>query len=134
MLFQSFHERCHGLGVVGGQAGEGFLVRRLLGVVALGEQIGDLVRGQAGALQRRTDLALSLRAMASGALGFVSGAAVFGKRGQSERCGQRNDEQHDERFGESHEFSFGFWNVWGPKVETNCTPPAPPESMDQTLW
>jgi hypothetical protein len=91
-LLQGFHELGHRHGVVGRQAGQCFLMRGLVGVVALSEQIGDFVRTQAGALQRRTDFALTLRAMATCAFGLVGGGSICSKPGMSERCGQRDDE------------------------------------------
>ncbi len=86
-------------------------MRRFLGVVAFGEQVRNLSVGQACALQRRTDFALAFWAMATGTFGFIGGGAVLRERRQSQRYRQRDDEQHDEHFGESHEFSFGSWNV-----------------------
>jgi hypothetical protein len=43
------------LGVVGRNAADCFLVRRFFGVIALGEQIDDLLIGQGSALEGRTN-------------------------------------------------------------------------------
>jgi hypothetical protein len=43
------------LGVVGRKAADCFLVRRFFGVIAIGEQIDDLLIGQGSALEGRTN-------------------------------------------------------------------------------
>ena len=67
-LFQRLDEIRNSLGILGGDGRHGFLVRSLLGIVALGEQIGDLIGGQAGAFEGGTNLALALGTMTTGAL------------------------------------------------------------------
>src|SRR5208282_1821216 len=101
-LFQSFYESGDGGGVVSGKRGDGFLVGRFLGIVAFGEQAGDLVGGEAGARQLGTDLALSFGTVAHGALGFESGRAILREGRHDQRHGQCYDKKQDEQFGNSH--------------------------------
>src|ERR1700756_3434620 len=75
-LLQRLHVFRNSLGVVSCNSADGFLVRSFLGIVALAEQIGDLIDAQRGALQCRTDLALPFGAVASGALRLVGGRSV----------------------------------------------------------
>src|SRR5436305_2162042 len=78
-LFQRLDELRDGLGVFLREAGEGLLVRRLLGVIALGQHFSDLVSGHAGSLQSGADFALPFRAMAGGAFCFKGGGAISGE-------------------------------------------------------
>ena len=60
-LLQGLYILGNGLGVVSRQARHGLLVRDLLGIATLGEQIGDLIGGQADTPYRRPHLALDLQ-------------------------------------------------------------------------
>jgi len=80
-------------------------VRRLLGVVPLVEQIGDLVCGQGSSLHGRTDLALPLWTMAGSALGLLGGGSIGGKGRQSDRDRQRADNKQNNEFRKSHEIA-----------------------------
>src|ERR1700758_3412838 len=79
-LLQGLHVFGNDLGIVGSHSSDGFLVRGLLGLVAFGEQIGDLISSQRGTLHCGADLALSFRTMAGSALSLVDGGSIGGKR------------------------------------------------------
>src|SRR5579862_572784 len=80
-LFQRLHKFCHRLGIIRRQARERLLMRSLLGIVSLREQVRDLFRSETSALQCRTDLTLAFCAVASRAFGFVSRSAILRKCG-----------------------------------------------------
>jgi hypothetical protein len=104
-LLEGLHEGSDGFGVVGGHAAQGFLVRRFLGIIPGGQHCGDLIGGDAGAHQFGTNFALAFGAVAGGALGFEDGGAVLGESGQGQRQRHCDDEQQNERFGDSHNTS-----------------------------
>src|SRR5580704_3925865 len=79
-------------------------MRRFLGVVAFGEENGDLVRAQARALQRGSNLALAIRTVASGTLRLVGSSAIArqGRLRESEANTQRNCKKDDQKLPEFH--------------------------------
>src|SRR5271165_6054568 len=96
-LLQGFHKGRDGFDVVGGKRYR-FLVRHFFGVIAFGEQIGDLIGGEGGSRQLGAYLALAFGAVTGGALGFEGGSSIFGESGQGDRGGQCNNQKQDERF------------------------------------
>jgi hypothetical protein len=96
-LLQGFDECGDGFCVVGRQRGDRLFMRYFFGVVALGEKIDDLVLAETCALERGTNLALAIGAMAGGTFCFVGGSAVLcegrldcepkaDRRGQQQLC------------------------------------------------
>jgi hypothetical protein len=103
-LLQRFHKIGNRLGIIRRKRGHRFLMRRFLSVVAFGEENGDLVRAQARALQRGSNLALAIRTVASGTLRFVGSSAIArqGRLRESEANTQRNCKKHDQKLPAFH--------------------------------
>jgi len=104
-LLQGLYIVGNSFGILWGQTGDGFLVRCLLGILALGEQIGDLVGAEGGALQGWPNFALPLGPMAGGALRFVSGGSIGRECGHRDRDGQCEDDEQNNQFSNSHSVS-----------------------------
>src|SRR5579872_6064062 len=96
-LLQGLHKSGNRLGVIGGESADRLLVRRFLGIIALGENTDDLVLTKARSFQSRAHLALAFGTMATSALGFVDCAAVIGERclWESDPNTKSNCEKHN---------------------------------------
>src|SRR5581483_1874848 len=83
----------------------------LLCVLALGEQIGDLVCGETGALYCRSHFTLALGTMAGRAFRLIRGGAVGGKCRNGNCKSQRENNEQNNQFSKSHEFLLEFFGM-----------------------
>jgi hypothetical protein len=118
-LLEGFHIVSDRLGVGVRKSGHRFFVWRFLGVVAFRQQGDDVIRRKAGAFQGRPHLAAAIGAVASGALGFVSGGSVFseGWLWENNAEGQHEDEKQNQQLANSHDSSLKWVYGMSPKFK-----------------